>query len=203
MIQPPHPEKIRQGLPAKGVSFTVKYGAIVPVLHTEVMVTQNAGKSVEQAIADSKAFKAIWDTGATNSMITQNVVDQCGLKPTGITEIFTASGAAQTETFLVDIFLPNKVIAPDIKVSRGDIFGADMLVGMDIISRGDFAVTTNAGRTVFSFRMPSLTQIDFIHRAEPNPPKPENRSAPRPQKVGRNAPCPCGSGKKYKKCCGR
>ena len=24
-----------------------------------------------------------------------------------------------------------------------------------------------------------------------------------PPKVGRNAPCPCGSGKKYKKCCGR
>ena len=22
-------------------------------------------------------------------------------------------------------------------------------------------------------------------------------------KIGRNAPCPCGSGKKYKKCCGR
>lgn len=25
----------------------------------------------------------------------------------------------------------------------------------------------------------------------------------KPQKVGRNDPCPCGSGKKYKKCCGR
>ena len=25
----------------------------------------------------------------------------------------------------------------------------------------------------------------------------------RPPKVGRNDPCPCGSGKKYKKCCGR
>ena len=24
----------------------------------------------------------------------------------------------------------------------------------------------------------------------------------RPTKVGRNDPCPCGSGKKYKKCCG-
>lgn len=23
------------------------------------------------------------------------------------------------------------------------------------------------------------------------------------QKIGRNEPCPCGSGKKYKKCCGR
>jgi preprotein translocase subunit SecA len=31
-------------------------------------------------------------------------------------------------------------------------------------------------------------------------PKPVRRSQ---EKVGRNAPCPCGSGKKYKKCCGR
>jgi uncharacterized protein YchJ len=23
------------------------------------------------------------------------------------------------------------------------------------------------------------------------------------EKVGRNSPCPCGSGKKYKKCCGK
>jgi len=30
--------------------------------------------------------------------------------------------------------------------------------------------------------------------------KPHRRNAP---KVGRNEPCPCGSGKKYKKCCGR
>jgi SEC-C motif-containing protein len=30
--------------------------------------------------------------------------------------------------------------------------------------------------------------------------KPEVREEP---KIGRNDPCPCGSGKKYKKCCGR
>jgi preprotein translocase subunit SecA len=29
--------------------------------------------------------------------------------------------------------------------------------------------------------------------------KPKKRSS---EKVGRNDPCPCGSGKKYKKCCG-
>ena len=28
-------------------------------------------------------------------------------------------------------------------------------------------------------------------------------SAPRDAKVGRNEPCPCGSGKKFKNCCGR
>ena len=30
-------------------------------------------------------------------------------------------------------------------------------------------------------------------------PKPARKAA----KIGRNQPCPCGSGKKYKKCCGR
>jgi preprotein translocase subunit SecA len=32
------------------------------------------------------------------------------------------------------------------------------------------------------------------------PPKPHRRETP---KVGRNDPCPCGSGKKYKHCCGK
>jgi uncharacterized protein YecA (UPF0149 family) len=29
----------------------------------------------------------------------------------------------------------------------------------------------------------------------------ERQMARRPPKVGRNEPCPCGSGKKFKKCC--
>ena len=29
------------------------------------------------------------------------------------------------------------------------------------------------------------------------------RTVVKPKKVGRNDPCPCGSGKKYKQCCGR
>ena len=35
-------------------------------------------------------------------------------------------------------------------------------------------------------------------QAEPERPMPAVS-----QKVGRNEPCPCGSGKKYKQCCGR
>ena len=55
---------------------------------------------------------------------------------------------------------------------------------------------------------------EFRHREEPAelsysggggtvaeaPARKPVRAAPR---VGRNDPCPCGSGKKYKKCCGR
>ena len=44
--------------------------------------------------------------------------------------------------------------------------------------------------------------VETLHHARlsttPQSPKPANQNQP---KVGRNAPCPCGSGKKYKKCC--
>ena len=44
-----------------------------------------------------------------------------------------------------------------------------------------------------------LTMV-FSGGGEPEKKKPQQRSA---KKIGRNAPCPCGSGKKYKKCCGK
>jgi preprotein translocase subunit SecA len=31
----------------------------------------------------------------------------------------------------------------------------------------------------------------------------KSKTVVKPPKPGRNDPCPCGSGKKYKKCCGR
>jgi Protein of unknown function (DUF1186)/SEC-C motif len=49
---------------------------------------------------------------------------------------------------------------------------------------------------------------DSVPQPPPRPPapSPETYVAPKPlvrePKVGRNDPCPCGSGKKYKKCCG-
>ena len=30
-----------------------------------------------------------------------------------------------------------------------------------------------------------------------------NKNFPSKEKISRNAPCPCGSGKKYKHCCGK
>ena len=47
---------------------------------------------------------------------------------------------------------------------------------------------------------PRQQQMVFSGGEEPERRKPVKREA---QKIGRNAPCPCGSGKKYKRCCGR
>ena len=49
-------------------------------------------------------------------------------------------------------------------------------------------------------RQPRQQEMVFSGGEESVKKKPQTRSS---GKVGRNAPCPCGSGKKYKKCCGR
>ena len=41
---------------------------------------------------------------------------------------------------------------------------------------------------------------DFVFEPDYLPQEPYRREEP---KIGRNDPCPCGSGKKYKKCCGK
>ena len=46
-----------------------------------------------------------------------------------------------------------------------------------------------------------LPLIQFKVQSKKNPARNTKSSSSR--KIGRNDPCPCGSGKKYKKCCGR
>lgn len=41
-----------------------------------------------------------------------------------------------------------------------------LLIGMDIIGLGDFAVTNANDKTTFSFRIPSVREIDFIPEAQ-------------------------------------
>ena len=47
------------------------------------------------------------------------------------------------------------------------IMGADVLIGMDIISKGDFAVTHPEGKTQFMFRVPTQADIDFVKEDRP------------------------------------
>lgn len=180
-------------------AFTTKYNGRSSVLENEVQVAAALGTStdVQSALDAAKKYKAVWDTGATNSVITQTVVDECGLSPTGIAEVYTAQGTYNTETYLVSLFLPNHVYIPTLVVSRGVLHGnSELLIGMDVISGGDFAVSTHRGKTTFTFRMPSMEEINFVgtvnYGSEPD----------QVRKVGRNEKCPCGSGKKYKRCHG-
>ena len=110
-----------------------------------------------------KPFEALWDTGAQVSVVSQSVVSSCGLVASGIQTIRGVGDIPQrTLTFLVDIELPNKVVVTGLRVALSDLPGADILIGMDIIRSGDFAVTNFRGTTTFSFRLPSIGHIDFV-----------------------------------------
>ncbi len=51
---------------------------------------------------------------------------------------------------------------PDVAVVLGELMDTDVLAGMDIINRGDFAVSNRQGATSFSFRIPSVEEFDFV-----------------------------------------
>jgi hypothetical protein len=111
-------------------------------------------------------FDAIWDTGASNSVITQAVIDGCRLVATGMAQVSGVHGVKQTETYLANIALPNNVVFTSLRVTKGDILGADILIGMDIINQGDFSVTNCDGHSKFSYRTPSIEHIDYVEQAK-------------------------------------
>lgn len=150
-------------------------------------------------------YMALWDTGASASVITKKVADELGLKPTGIAQVFHADGISIVHKYLVNIKLPNNVGFGFVEVTEGKLTGMDVLIGMDIITRGDFTITNTNNKTVFSFRIPSLEKIDFVEQDEKKR-KGDflvNNAKLTNKKIERNEPCPCGSGKKYKHCHGK
>lgn len=157
-------------------AFTTRWQGRVSVLLTKVRVSEPVTQEeAQQRKVKLLEYWAIWDTGATNSAITKKVASDLGLQPTGLVEVRYGSGKAVTKTYLVNIGLPNGLMVGQVRVTEAQGIADDdvsddkqphLLIGMDIIGMGDFAVT-NANRcTALSFRVPSTREIDFIPDAE-------------------------------------
>lgn len=144
--------------------------------------------------------KALWDTGATHCVVTKQTAQALDLRPISIAQVTHAGGVSQANVYLVNFYLPNNLVIPGVRVTEctdtAGHFGA--IIGMNVITLGDFSITNPSGLTTVSFRVPSIKEIDYV--AEANQLK---REKIRSLNVGRNDPCPCGSGKKFKHCHGR
>lgn len=128
------------------------------------MVNQLRIQATIEGLNHTVTAEALWDTGATNSCISKEVVEALHLVPTGMTRILTPSGEDTVSTYLVDVMLPNNVRVTDLRVNESAIGaqGIGILIGMDIISLGDFAVSNFKGKTAFSFRIPSEKRTDYV-----------------------------------------
>ncbi len=149
------------------LAFTLKSDHILNMLQTDTLITSNVRLTKEPYTP--KMWKGLWDTGASQSSITQRIVDDLQLVPIGNRNISTANGVVTVNTYFVDIGLPNHVIVQNVLVSCADLGDdLDVLIGMDIIRHGDFSITNTENSTTFSFRTPSIKEIDYVKEDKNN-----------------------------------
>lgn len=146
-----------------GHIFTVSYDRRVRELVSPVQVVAAFSGPRPPDGSKGVGINGIWDTGATGTCITEAVVNACQLQRVGMTDVHGAHGVARVPTYQINVLLPNGLMVRWIKATQAVLPGNfEMLIGMDIIGLGDFAVTNKDGKTTFSFRFPSMDCIDFL-----------------------------------------
>ena len=120
---------------------------------------------------DFPRVQCYMDTGATKTMVTKHLAEGCGLVPTAQSRVQGVFGAQVVNGYLVNIVLPTQhpnrdqknVAIQHLSVLEAPALtrGHNVLIGMDIISKGDFAISNYRGRTMFTYRIPSRGDIDF------------------------------------------
>ena len=100
--------------------------------------------------------KAVWDTGATGSMISASMAKKLALAPTGITQISGVHGVNNAKCYLVDVVFGNGFCIPSVKVAEAaDTGGFELLVGMDVINRGVMLIDGSKGKLTVRFQLPT------------------------------------------------
>lgn len=184
-------------------SFTQKYDGLTNMLITDCFVCESFNPEIEKKPhPEFVHYTGLWDTGATGTVITKRVVEQIGLIPTGVINTYHANGECLVNTYLINIRLPNGVALHTLKVTEGKLNGFDVLIGMDVIMRGDFSISNKDSKTTFTFQIPSTHDFDFVDEFNDEV-KRMHTPVVKDEKIQRNDPCFCGSGKKYKNCHGR
>lgn len=109
-----------------------------------------------------KTYKALWDTGASCTSISSKVVHELGLHQIGSYIVNHAGGSMVARTYHIALFLPTLYSIDCLEVEEVAMNGVDVIIGLDVISLGDFAITREGDHCIFSFRTPSQKTIDFV-----------------------------------------
>jgi hypothetical protein len=132
-------------------------------------------------------LEGLWDTGATGCSITASVAKKINAPVINRVAVSGVHGSQYCNQYFVSMFLPNEIFIHELLVTElAENIGCDVLIGMDIISLGDFSTSTLGGKTSFTFRIPSCQKQDFTKYWPKD-----------------TTPCVCGSGNMFKNCCKR
>ena len=183
---------MQRTVPGEQRAFTAKSNGVIDRIITAVEVWPAFDPAdPPEPLPASVSARALWDTGATRSLVASDLAEKLVLTPVGKGPVHHGGGSDERHRYLVRFGLPNRFLIPGVLVAEqpaGEDF--DVILGMDVITLGDFTITNAGGRTWVSFRMPSSARTDFVAELD-------SRTF---AGVRRNQPCPCGSGKKFKAC---
>src|SRR5437867_10377425 len=91
---------------------------------------------------------------------------------------------------------------PEMLGAEGEGPGVPVIRGGDGNGRRSRAVATSVDEIEEAFQRRKRRELEQARMAGSGDLQPVQQVVRGAAKVGRNDPCPCGSGKKYKKCCG-
>lgn len=131
------------------------YKDICNAIQSQIAVSQ-APALEKHGKCNYKKFKGLWDTGATHTVISAKAVRLLRLMPVGKTRVLHAQGETTVPTYYISVKLPGQMEIMGITALKGRLSDVDVLIGMDIINRGDFAICNYDGKTTFMFRIPSV-----------------------------------------------
>ena len=176
--------------------FVTTYPGLVRMLRSKISIGHSCLNN-EEAVNFEEEFFAVWDTGAMTSCIKNSIAVKYDLPIRGELECTGVNGTTTVNTYLASLTLPNNAIINEIVLcSCDDSCLCDILIGMDIITKGEFLVSTYNNLTTYSFQMPainlsSLDRIVFRGDIDIN-----FHPAFYPDML-----CPCGSKIKFSDCC--
>ena len=197
-----------QGMTSR--AFTLKANQLLWRIKLELYLS-TVQEDADMGLA--KKYIGLVDTSSRHTRISRKVTQQLGLQAISTNE-------AGVSLYRIDVYLPNNIRITSVPVIRSESFveeEIDCALGMDVLSCGDLSLSHRAGQTMFSFRVPTLGAPDFVEEHQKALKHDQNQEAQQDSKQGRpqkpakisttsatrDQPCPCGSGKKYKNCCGK
>ena len=70
-------------------------------------------------------------------------------------------GTEYEYTYYIDLMVSGEMIFKTLEVTEGELEDVDVLIGMDVISQGDFCISNGNNETVVAFRNHAGEPIKF------------------------------------------
>ncbi len=147
-------------------TLTKEHDNLALAIFTNVFVSLPPEFSRYNESADVSALevKALWDTGATHSAISDRLAARLELPFEDFASVSTASGIQRVPIYPIHLALPNRLVFEELEAvefTYSEEDNCDFIIGMDVMTQGDLSITNFEGKTVFCFRMPSLSKVVF------------------------------------------